>query len=368
MKKQQKKGLDTILKNYQRTQKRGKLTQEQVDKRMSLIKITTNYEDFSNVDMVIEAVFENMEIKKNIFRQLDRVCKPGSFLCSNTSALDIDEIASATNRPEFVIGTHFFSPANVMKLLENVRGKYTNDETILTAMAFGKKIKKVACLVGNCHGFVGNRMIHFYSKEASSMIVEGALPHQVDKVAYEFGMPMGPFQMIDLVGLDLGWRERKRAGTANPKLDVTDALCESGRLGQKTKKGYYQYDDNRRPIPDPEVEKVIIEVSKNRSINRRSFTDEEIIERLFYPLINEGFKILEEGFAQRPSDIDVVYCYGYGFPRYRGGPMKYADEVGLDNIVNSLKKYGYQPSNLLVEASKKGSLAKLWKEKTKSKL
>merc|ERR1719282_2300202 len=211
-------------------------------------------------------------------------------------------------------------------------------------------------------------MIDLYGNEASKMILEGASPSQVDRAAYQFGMPMGPFQMFDLVGLDLKWRERKREGKSDPKLVVTDALCEAGRLGQKNGKGYYKYDANRKPVPDPEVEKMIEDIARNNNITRRTLSDEEIVQRLFYPLINEGFKILEEGFAQRPSDIDVVYCYGYGFPRYRGGPMKYADEVGLDNIVNSLKKYGYQPSNLLVEASKKGSLAKLWKEKTKSKL
>ena len=363
-----KKGLEAIHKNYERSLKSGKLSQEQLQQRMGLIRPSTQYEDFSNVDMVIEAVFENMDIKKQIFRQLDKVCKPGAFLCSNTSALDIDEIASATNRPQYVVGTHFFSPANVMMLLENVRGKHSSDETILTVMAFGKKIRKVACLVGNCPGFVGNRMIAFYSKEASAMVDEGASPAQVDKVAYEFGMPMGPFQMIDLVGLDLHWREKKRAGNSDPHNNVTDALCEADRLGQKVGKGYYQYDENRRPVPDPEVEKIILQVSHNRGIKRRSFTDEEILERLFFPLINEGFKILEEGFAQRPSDIDVVYCYGYGFPRYRGGPMQYADEVGLDLIAQSLIKMGYQPAQLLIEAAAKGSLTRLWKGKTKSKL
>ena len=363
-----KKGLAVILKNYQRSQKRGKLTEAKVQKRMSLIQPSTNYEDFSDCDMIIEAVFENMDIKKKIFRQLDQVCKPGAFLCTNTSALDIDEIASATNRPEFVAGTHFFSPANVMKLLENVRGKKTNDETILTIMAFGKKIRKVATLVGNCHGFVGNRMIAFYTEQAMALITEGALPGQVDKVAYEFGMPMGPFQMMDLVGLDLSWRERKRAGTDDPKNNVADALCEEGRLGQKTGKGFYQYDENRRPVPDDHVSNLIVQVSKNRNVTRRNISDEEILQRLFYPLINEGFKILEEGYAQRPSDIDVVYCYGYGFPRYRGGPMKYADEVGLDHIAESLSKLGFQPSNLLLEAAKKGSLARLWKAKMKAKL
>lgn len=363
-----KKGLDVILKNYQRSLKRGKLSQADVDKRMSLIKPSTNYEDFGNCDMVIEAVFENMDIKKKIFRQLDQVCKQGAFLCTNTSFLSIDEIASATNRPQFVAGTHFFSPANVMRLLENVRGKQTSDETILTIMQFGKKIKKVATLVGNCHGFVGNRMIAFYSEEASKLIVEGALPHQIDKVAYEFGMPMGPLQMADLVGLDLSWRERKRNGTDDPKTNVADALCEEGRLGQKTGKGFYLYDENRRPKPDPHVTEIINQVSKNRNITRRNISDEEILQRLFYPLINEGFKILEEGIAQRPSDIDVIYCYGYGFPRFRGGPMHYADEVGLDAIAETVSKLGYQPSNLLLEAGKKGSLARLWKQNAKAKL
>merc|ERR1712063_642 len=362
------KGVAVIRQNYERTMKKGRLTQEQFDQRVARIQPTTRYEDLSEVDMVIEAVFENMKIKKQIFSQLDRVCKPSALLCSNTSALDIDEIATATNRPQNVIGTHFFSPANVMKLLENVRGKHSSDETIATVMAFGKQINKVACLVGNCPGFVGNRMIDLYGHEASQMILEGATPAQVDRVAYQFGMPMGPFQMFDLVGLDLKWRERKREGKSDPKMVVTDALCEGDRLGQKNGKGYYKYDANRRPVPDPEVEKLIEEISRNNNITRRQIGEEEIVQRLFYPLINEGFKILEEGYAQRPSDIDVIYCYGYGFPRYRGGPMKWADEVGLDQIKEALTKMGYEPSQLLQEAAQKGSLTRLWKSKMKSKL
>ena len=342
-----------------------------MNKRLGLIKGTVNYEDLKDADMVIEAVFENMNIKKEVFKRLDGVCKKGAFLCTNTSYLNIDEIASVTSRPENVIGTHFFSPANVMKLLENVRGSKTSDETILTAMEFGKRISKIPCLVGNCHGFVGNRMLEFYSAQAAQMLLEGSLPHIIDRVAYNFGMPMGPLQMMDLVGLDLSWRERKRDGKSDPNTNVTDALCENGRLGQKTKKGYYLYDDNRLPTPDPYVEETIIAVSKNLGIHRREISDKEILERLFYPLINEGFKILEEGIAQRPSDIDVIYCYGYGFPRYRGGPMLYADEVGLNNIIQSLKQLNITPSNLLLESAKHGSLTSYWpiyKKQTKSKL
>lgn len=357
-------GLAIIKGNYARSMKRGKLTEVQIEQRLSLLTLTTQYEGFSDVDMVIEAVFENMDIKKKVFRELDRVCKPGAFLCTNTSALDIDEIASATKRPEFVIGTHFFSPANVMKLLENVKGAKSSDVTVATAMAFGKKIKKVTVLVGNCFGFVGNRMLGFYTTEAVKLLVEGALPAQVDKVAVRFGMPMGPLQMMDLVGLDLHWRERKRKGVDDPQKNIVDALCEMGRLGQKTKKGYYNYDDNRRPIPDEGVNGLIVNISKNLGVTRRQITDQEIETRLFFPLINEGYRILEEGFAQRPSDIDVVYIYGYGFPRFRGGPMKYADEIGPDVVLKELEKMpDYEPSELLrsVVAEGKG-LTRYWKK------
>jgi len=361
-------GLAVIRKNYERSLKRGRLTQAQLDQRMSLIRPTTAYEDFGQVDMVIEAVFEHMDVKKKVFRRLDEVCKPGAFLCTNTSYLDIDEIASATKRPEFVMGTHFFSPANVMKLLENVRGKASSPVTIQTAMQFGKKIKKIPCLVGNCDGFVGNRMLKPYRLQADQLLLEGALPHQIDKVAVEYGMSMGPFQMSDLVGLDLHWRIKKQEGTSDPNTNVNDALCEAGRLGQKSSKGYYTYDENRRPTPDPWVEQTIVNVSKNLNITRRTISSEEIYVRLFYSMINEGFQILDEGIAQRPSDIDVVYCYGYGFPRPRGGPMFYADEVGLNKVVTSLRQYSIEPCSLLLEAASAGSLQKLWATKQKSKL
>ena len=356
------KGLSVIRKNYERSVSRGKLTKAQMEKALMLISPTQHYDDFKNVDLVIEAVFEDMELKRQVFSSLDSVCRPGCVLCTNTSALDIDEIASATSRPSEVMGMHFFSPANVMKLLENVRGKYTSMETVATAMALGKRLQKITALVGNCPGFVGNRMIAFYSNEANRMILEGALPAQVDLVAREFGMPMGPFQMADLVGLDLHWRVLKAKGMSNPQQNVRDALCEAGRLGQKTKLGYYSYDDSRKPSVDATVTSLIVKISSNLGIQRRAFTADEIKQRLWYPLINEGFTILEEGIAQRPSDIDVIHCYGYGFPRYRGGPMHYADEIGLPNIKAGLEEFGYRPAPLLKRCVEEGcSLDSYWK-------
>eukprot|EP00010_Vexillifera_abyssalis_P003749 CAMPEP_0201556888 /NCGR_PEP_ID=MMETSP0173_2-20130828/58351_1 /ASSEMBLY_ACC=CAM_ASM_000268 /TAXON_ID=218659 /ORGANISM="Vexillifera sp., Strain DIVA3 564/2" /LENGTH=695 /DNA_ID=CAMNT_0047969447 /DNA_START=79 /DNA_END=2162 /DNA_ORIENTATION=- len=334
-----KKGLAVIRRNYQFSVRSGRLSQEKLEQYMKLIETTTDYNTFGQVDMVIEAVFEDIEIKKKVFSTLNQVTQPDTLLCSNTSALDIDEIASAVDahRRDKVMGAHFFSPANKMRLLENVRAKATSEQTIVTLMAFGKRIGKVPVLVGNCHGFVGNRMIAKYSDQARAMLIEGALPAQIDKVALEFGMKMGPFQMADLVGLDLRYRQRVTAGIADPDKDPADALCAQGRLGQKNGRGFYVYDKRSRSgSVDVQVEQIIAKVSDNHGVQRRKLSPQEIHERLFFPLINEGFQILEEHYAQRPSDIDVIYHYGYGFPRYRGGPMYMADFIGLPSIYHTL--------------------------------
>jgi len=330
-----------IRENYERSVKSGRLTNEILEKRMSLIQPTLDFQKLNDVDLVIEAVYEDLNVKKAIYKELDQICKKGAVLATNTSALNIDEMAAVTSRPEAVVGMHFFSPANVMRLVENVRAAKSSPTTIATAMAEAKRIGKVAALVGNCHGFVGNRMLAFYSKEARRMILEGAKPSDIDRVAVKFGMPMGPFQMSDLVGLDLGWQGRKQRGDTDPKKNIQDALCESGRFGQKNGKGWYLYGKDRKPQRDEEVEKLILEVARNNGITpRSSISDSEILERLFFPLINEGFKILEGKFAQRPSDIDIIYAYGYGFPRFRGGPMHYADAYGLSKIKSTLEMYG----------------------------
>ena len=351
------KGLAIIRRNYENTAKKGRLTMEQVEERMSLIKGTLTYDDFADVDLVIEAVFENMDIKKSIFSQLDEKCKPGAILASNTSTLDIDEIASATKRPEDVIGLHFFSPANVMKLLEIVRGEKTSDEVKATSMALAKRIKKVGVLVGNCHGFVGNRMLHKRGAEAMSLVDEGATPQQVDKVLTDLGFPMGQFAMGDLAGIDIGYsirQERRKAGDNVPP-SWMDKLAEQGRLGQKTGAGTYRYEEgNRKPIPDPETDKLIEAFRKEQGITPREVTDQEILERCMYVMINEGAKILDEGIADRSLDIDITWIYGYGFPAYRGGPMFWADQIGLDKILDAVKKYQkevggtqWEPSPLL---------------------
>jgi 3-hydroxyacyl-CoA dehydrogenase len=322
-------GLAVVRKNYEGTASRGRITMADVEKRMGLIQGTTEYAAIADADIVIEAVFEEMPIKKEVFAKIDAIAKPGAVLATNTSTLDVNEIASATTRPESVIGTHFFSPANVMRLLENVRGAKTSKPVIATAMAVGRRIGKVPVLVGVCYGFVGNRMLHQRGVQAEKLLLEGALPWQVDKVLYDFGLPMGPFAMGDLAGLDVGWRIRKGRGVKSP---VADRLCEMGRFGQKTGKGYYIYDANRTAQPDPEVEKIIVDVSKEMGIQRRAFSNQEILERLLYPMVNEGAKILEEGIAIRASDIDVIWVYGYGWPVYRGGPMFWADQIGLKTI------------------------------------
>jgi 3-hydroxyacyl-CoA dehydrogenase len=332
-------GLAVVRKNYENTASKGRITMADVDKRMGLIQGTTDYGAIADADMVIEAVFEEMALKKEVFTRIDALAKPGAVLATNTSTLDVDEIASATKRPESVIGMHFFSPANVMKLLEVVRGSRTSKPVIATAMAVGKRINKVPVLVGVCYGFVGNRMLHQRGVQAERLLLEGALPWQVDKVLYDFGLPMGPFAMGDLAGLDVGWRIRKGRGATSP---VADRLCEMGRFGQKTGKGYYVYDANRTAQPDPEVERIITEVSKELGIERRSFSAQEILERLLYPMVNEGAKILEEGIAIRASDIDVIWVYGYGWPVYRGGPMFWADQVGLKTIRERIVELGKQ--------------------------
>jgi 3-hydroxyacyl-CoA dehydrogenase len=327
-------GLGVVRKNYEATAARGRLSSADVERRMGLIRGSVDFADVADADMVIEAVFEEMPLKKEVFARLDKVAKAEAILATNTSTLDVNEIGAATRRPESVIGTHFFSPANVMRLLEVVRGAKTSKSTIATAMAVGRRIGKVPVLVGVCHAFVGNRMLHQRGREAERLLLEGALPQQVDKVLYDFGFPMGPFAMGDLAGLDVGWRGRKARGTRAP---VADRLCEMGRFGQKTGAGFYRYEgSDRTPRPDPEVDRLIADVAKQEGVTRRPIPDAEILERLLYPMINEGAKILEEGIAIRASDIDVIWVYGYGWPVYRGGPMHWADQTGLKVIRDRL--------------------------------
>jgi 3-hydroxyacyl-CoA dehydrogenase len=327
-------GLGVVRKNYEATASRGRLTAADVEKRMGLIQGTTDWNAVRDADIVVEAVFEEMPVKKEVFAKLDGLAKPDAVLATNTSTLDVDEIASATKRPESVIGTHFFSPANVMRLLENVRGAKSSKSTVATVMALGRRINKVPVLVGVCYGFVGNRMLHQRGQQAEKLILEGALPHQVDKVLTDFGFPMGPFAMGDLAGLDVGWRIRKGRGVKSP---VADRICELGRFGQKTGSGYFKYEKgDRTPIPDPEVEKIIVDVATEQGITRRHVTDEEILQRLLYPMVNEGAKILDEKIAIRASDIDVIWVYGYGWPVYRGGPMFWADQIGLRSVRDTM--------------------------------
>ncbi|WP_372619606.1 3-hydroxyacyl-CoA dehydrogenase NAD-binding domain-containing protein [Alteromonas stellipolaris] len=369
------KGLALIRKNYENSAKKGKLTQEQVETRMALLSGTTTYDDLADVDLVIEAVFEKMEVKKTVFTTLDKVCKPGAILASNTSTLDVNEIAACTSRPQDVIGLHFFSPANVMKLLEVVKAEDTSADVIKTCMKLAKRIKKVAVLVGVCFGFVGNRMIEPYGREANRLLLEGASPEQVDRVLTQFGMPMGPFTMGDMAGLDIGYyvRQSRQAFISHdPSYGaVADRLVEKDRNGLKTGRGAYLYEAGSRvPIPDPEV----LEIAKQEAARlgvaqRNDISDEEILVRCLYTLINEGACILEEGIAAKSSDIDVIYVYGYGFPVYRGGPMQYVDEVGLGEIVDKLSTYAerlgdygkmwLQPSDLLIKlAQERSSFAK----------
>ena len=336
------KGLAVIRRNYEGSAKRGRLTMEQVEERMQLIQPTLSYDDFKDVDLVIEAVFESMDLKKQIFAKLDEVCKPGAILASNTSTLSIDEIASATKRPQDVVGMHFFSPANVMRLLENVRGEKTADDVLATVMALARRINKVGVLVGNCDGFVGNRMLHQRGAEAVALVNEGATPAQVDKVLTDLGFPMGQFAMSDLAGIDIGYsirEERRKAGEDVPPSWMDD-LAKQGRLGQKTGAGVYRYESGSRvPVPDADVDQLIAEFRKKQGITPREISDQEILERTMYVMINEGAKILEEGIASRSLDIDIVWIYGYGFPVYRGGPMFWADQIGLPSILEAIKGY-----------------------------
>jgi 3-hydroxyacyl-CoA dehydrogenase len=328
-------GLAVVRKNYERSAANGSIPASAVDERMALITGSTDKQDFADCDLVIEAVFENMELKKSIFAELDHICRPGAIMATNTSALDVNEIAAVTSRPESVIGMHFFSPANVMKLLEVVRGAKSSDTTVATAMAISKQINKIAVLVGVCHGFVGNRMLFMRGAEAERMILEGATPAQVDRVLYDFGFPMGPFAMSDLAGLDIGWKEETSSSST-----VREVLCENGRRGQKNGRGYYTYDpETRASTPDPEVEQLIRDFAISKGVEQREVSDQEVLERCLYPMVNEGAKILEEQIAIRGSDIDVVWVNGYGWPLYRGGPMHWADSIGLSEIVERIRHY-----------------------------
>jgi len=341
------KGLDRVADTYRTTIKRGRLTQEEMDKRMALISGSVELEAAADVPVVIEAVFEEMGLKKEVFAKLDKVAKPDTLLATNTSTLDVNEIARATARPKDVLGTHFFSPANVMRLLEIVRGKETSHHMLAGAIALGRTLGKVPVVVGVCDGFVGNRMLAKRGVEAERLLLEGALPHQVDGAVTEFGFPMGPFAMGDLAGLDVGWRIRKARGT---KAEITDPLCEAGRFGQKTGKGYYIYEKgSRTPTPDPEVEAIIVAASKRLGIERHPISKEEIVERMIYPMINEGARILDEGIAYRPGDIDVIWIYGYGWPVWRGGPMFYGDTVGLPHIRDRLAIYAERSGDKSLE-------------------
>jgi 3-hydroxyacyl-CoA dehydrogenase len=326
-------GTGTMRKNYEASAAKGKMTAEQLEGAMALLTPTLDLEKLADCDLIIEAVFENMDVKKDIFGKLDRIAKPGAILASNTSYLNIDEIAASTSRAQDVLGLHFFSPANIMKLLEVVRGAKTAPDVLVTAMQLAKRIRKVAVVAGVCHGFIGNRMLMPRQIEATKLLLEGATPEQIDRVHVEFGMPMGPFQMADLAGVDIGWHR-----DPNRIENLRDKLAAEGRWGQKKGAGFYDYDEKRRPSPSPLVQRYIEEFAAKEGISRREIGDQEIMERTIYTMVNEGAKILEEGMAQRASDIDVVWVYGYGWPVYRGGPMFWADTIGLGAIVEGLKR------------------------------
>ncbi len=358
-----KRGVSVIEKNYDFMVNKGRLSPEQKDAVFGLVSSSLDYKDVSDCDIVIEAVYENLELKHEIFKSLDTHVKEGAILASNTSGLDIDSIASVTSRPELVVGTHFFSPANIMRLLEVVRGEQTSDETLATIMAIGKRLKKAAVVSLNAPGFIGNRMLFGYTAQANMLLLEGALPHQIDQALESFGLNMGPFRMMDLVGLDLGWRARKLSGKESPlHAKIGDELCEQDRYGQKSGAGYYNYSEgSRAPNPAPENEAVYEKISSENGFTRRDISDEEIVERCILALINEGADILSEGVAQRAADIDVVYINGYGFPIWRGGPMHHANAMGLDKVIEKLEKYReitgndvYKPSEMLVDLAKDG--------------
>jgi 3-hydroxyacyl-CoA dehydrogenase len=348
-------GVGVVRRNYENTAKKGRLKPEDVETRMGLLSPTLEFDQLADCDLVIEAVFEDMAVKKDVFARLDRIAKPGAILATNTSYLDVNEIAASTSRPESVIGLHFFSPANVMRLLEVVRGAKTGAPVIATAMSLAKKVGKVAVLVGVCHGFVGNRMLAARQREANKLILEGAAPWDVDQVLTDFGLPMGPFAMADLAGLDLGWtKERSSSST------VREILCEMGRFGQKSGHGFYDYDADRKAAPSPVAAKVIRDFAERKGVPQRDISSQEILERLVYPMINEGAKILEEKIAQRASDIDVVWINGYGWPVYSGGPMFWADTIGAKTVWERLKAYqasggdDYKPAALLQRLAAEG--------------
>ncbi|GAA5054658.1 3-hydroxyacyl-CoA dehydrogenase NAD-binding domain-containing protein [Erythrobacter westpacificensis] len=342
-------GVGIIRKNYDATARKGRMTEEQVEKAMGHLSTSLDYQDLADCDLVIEAVFELMAIKKDVFGKLDAICKPDAIMASNTSYLDVNEIAACTSRPEQVVGLHFFSPANIMRLLEVVRGEKTSPQVMATAMDLAKKIGKVAVVSGVCHGFIGNRMLAKRQEQASELLMEGARPAQVDKVLTDFGFPMGPFQMADLAGLDIGWDPEKTSSAT-----VREVLCERGRRGQKTGKGFYDYDENRQRTPSDEVDAVIADFAAKSGEEQRDISDEEIRERLLYPMVNEGALILEEGVSQRASDIDTVWVNGYGWPPHTGGPMFWADTIGLDSVLAGLEKHGMEVSQLLREKAAKG--------------
>ena len=357
-------GMGVIDKNYQMMVERGRMTQEQKDIVMGLISPTLSYEDLADVDIVVEAVYENLELKQEIFRSLDEATNENAILASNTSGLDIDAIASVTNRPEKVVGTHFFSPANIMRLLEVVRGQESSDETMATVMSIGKRMKKASVVSLNAPGFIGNRMLYGYTYQANMLLLEGALPNQIDNALESFGMSMGPFRMMDLVGLDLGWRARKLGNIETPLTNkIADALCEQDRFGQKNSKGFYNYSEgSRAPNPAPENEDIYKEISDNNNIARREISDQEIIDRCILALVNEGAQILEEGVAQRSGDMDIVYINGYGFPIWRGGPMFYANQQGLDKVIEKMNNFSkldeefWKPAPLLQKLADESSV------------
>ena len=342
-------GTGVMRKNYEASAAKGRIKPDAPEKAMGLLKPTLSLDDLADCDLIIEAVYENMDVKKDIFTKLDAIAKPGAILASNTSYLDIDEIAAVTKRPEDVVGMHFFSPANVMKLLEVVRGEKTAKDVLATVMDLAKKIRKVAVVAGVCHGFIGNRMLAPRQLEANKLLMEGATPQQIDKVHTDFGMPMGPFQMADLAGVDIGWhRDPSRIES------IRDALAAEGRWGQKKGAGFYDYDEKRNPTPSPRVAEIIEDFRSRSNLQKREITDQEIVERTLYPMVNEGALILEEGKAQRASDIDVVWIYGYGWPVYRGGPMFWAQTEGLPKVVAGLEKHGFKVAQSLKTAADTG--------------
>ena len=363
-------GIATIRANYENSVKKGRFPQSTMDQRMALIQPSLTYDGFEDADLIVEAVFESLALKEQIFAELDKIARPACVLATNTSTLDIDRIARATSRPHMVVGLHFFSPANVMRLVEIVRGAATGKEVIATALAIAKRLGKVGVVVGNCRGFVGNRMMIPYMREAQLLAEEGAAPEQIDRALYDFGMAMGIFAVDDMGGIDVLFRVRQESkhlekpGRRQPL--VHDKLYHMGRLGQKTGAGWYRYDENRRPIPDPEVHALIEKTAAEAGIRRRAIPDQEIVERCIYTLINEGARILDEGYAQRAADIDVIYLTGYGFPGYLGGPMWYADSVGLKKICDRIRKFHttvgewWEPAPLLQKLAERGETFAQW--------